>query len=138
MKSHISKYFLVSLVCIALAFTLCLTNPVAAQEEQQFNILTIREAGVKAGKWPEVMQFSREVGAYWQSKNFQGVKGRAYFEVLGDVNKIYWITEWKDLATLERNNGQVMADPAYHAILQKAAGLFIEGSIHDTVMRAIP
>jgi hypothetical protein len=28
-----------------------------------------------------------------------------------------------------------MADPGYHAILQKAAGLFIEGSGRDTLLR---
>ena len=59
---------------------------------------------------------------------------RVYVEIFGEMGKIYWVSEEKDLATLERGNGQLMADPGYLAILQKSVGLFIEGSGHDTLM----
>lgn len=137
MKYHSYKYLLVPLLGFVLAFTFCSTNPVAAQEEPQHNILIIREAYIKDGKFMEAVAFAKEIMAYSRSKLPPNGRGRLYIEVLGDF-KMYWIIEHKDLATMERNNALLFADPGYHAILNKGVGLFIEGKTHDTVLRLIP
>jgi hypothetical protein len=125
------------LFALALAFTFCITNPVAAEEEVQNNLLFKREALIKDGKRMEAIQFAKEIIAYGNEKSPQS-KGRIYTEIFGAVGKIIWIYEGKDLATFEQGHKQFMADPAYRAILAKAAGLFIEGSIKDTLMARIP
>ena len=137
MNCHTYKYLLVSLLGLVLAFTFYSINPVAAQEEPQFNILWQREAHIKSGKQGEAIQYVRELIAYEKNKLPQSKK-RVYLEILGDVGKIYWMSEHKDFATMARDQRQLMEDPGYRAILNKAVGLFIEGSVHDTVMLAIP
>ena len=136
MKCHSYKYFLVLFVGLVLAFTFCITNPVAAQEEPKYNLLFMREACVKDGKFREAVQFAKEVREYINNK-FPDSNLRVYVRIFGEMGKLYWVSEIKDLATLERNNGQLMADPGYLAILQKSFGLFIEGSGHDTLMALI-
>ena len=49
------KCLLVPMLGLVLAFTFCLTNPVAAEEEPQLNILTLREAFIKDGKMTPVL-----------------------------------------------------------------------------------
>ena len=136
MRCHIQKYLLVSLLGLVLAFTVCSTNPVAAQEEPPLNILFVREAFVKDGKMMEAIQFAKEVVAY-ENKMLPHVKARAFMEVFGDVGKIYFVVQNKDLATMQSNTSKLMSDPHWQAILQKALGLFIEGRTHDTLMAEI-
>jgi hypothetical protein len=134
MKCHSYKHLLVLLVGLVLAFTFGTKNLAEAQDEPQSTILFMREACVKDGKFREAMQFAKEVRDYINNK-FPDSNLRVYVEIFGEMGKIYWVSEEKDLATLERGNGQLMADPGYHAILQKAVGLFIEGSGRETLMR---
>ena len=137
MNCRATKYLLVSLIGFTLAFSFCAVNPVAAEEEAQNNLLFTREACIKDGKRMEAIQFAKEIIAYGNEKDPQS-KGRIYTEIFGAVGKIIWIYEGKDLATFERGHKQFMADPAYRAILAKGAGLFIEGSVNDTLMARIP
>ena len=136
MKCHAYKYLLVLSLGLVLAFSFCSINPVAAQEKPQFNMLMIREALVKGGKMREAVQFAKEIMEYDRNL-LPNSKGRLYMEVFGDYGKIYWIIENKDLATIQNNTRKLRTDPGRRAILQKAAGLFIEGSVHDTLMGAI-
>ena len=136
MKCHTHKYLLVSLLGLGLAFAFCPKNPAAAQEEPPLNILFVREAFVKDGKMMEAIQFAKEVVAY-ENKMLPHVKARAFMEVFGDVGKIYFVVQNKDLATMQSNTSKLMADPHWQAILQKALGLFIEGRTHDTLMAEI-
>jgi len=137
MNCRAFKYLFVSLIGFSLVFTLCAINPVAAEEEAQNNLLFKREACIKDGKRMEAIQFAKEIIAYGNEK-FPQNKTSIYTEIFGAVGKIIWVGEAKDLATMERNHRQLMADPAYLAILAKGAGLFIEGSIKDTLMARIP
>ena len=135
MKCHTYKYLLVTLLGLVLAFTFYSSNPVSAQEEPQFNLLWMREAYVKDGKMMEAIQFAKEIAEY-DNKLVNG-KTRVYMEIFGDVGKIYWVAENVDLATMQSINRKLMADPGHLAILGKAAGLFIEGRIKDTLMGVI-
>ena len=135
MNCHTYKYLLVPLLGLVLAFTFCPINPVAAQEEPQFNLLFIREASIKSGKTREAVQFAKEILEY--DNNLLNRKGRVYMEMFGELGKIYWVIDNVDLATMQSDGNKLRGDPGRRAILQKAAGLFIEGSLHDTLMRAI-
>jgi len=133
MNCHTYKYLLVPLLGLVLAFSFCSINPVA---KPQFNMLMIREALVKGGNMREAVQFAKEIMEYDRNL-LPNSKGRVYMEVFGDYGKIYWIIENKDLATIQSNTRKLRTDPGRRAILMKAAGLFIEGSVHDTLMGAI-
>lgn len=132
MKSHSLKYFSIFLLALVLVLTFGLLGPVKAQEQQR-NILVIREAVVK-GSMPEAIKFATEVRDYIKNK-FPDSNLRVYLSISGNMGKIYWVREHKSLATMETDGKQLMADPGYHAILAKAAGLFIEGKVNDTLMR---
>ena len=95
-----------------------------------------RTARAKGGKFPEAMQFAKEVAGYLNDK-YAPVTIQVYSELFGDVNTIYWYADYKDLATIEGINARLLADQGYWAILNKAADLFIEGSVHDTLMMSV-
>ena len=95
-----------------------------------------RTARARGGKAMEAVQFAKEVAGYIKTK-YAPVSLQVYTELFGDVNTIYWYAEYKDLASLETIIGQLNADQEYWAILGKAADLFVEGSLHDTLMMSI-
>ena len=95
-----------------------------------------RTARARGGKAMEAVQFAKEVAGYINAK-YAPVSLQVYTELFGDVNTIYWYAEYKDLASLETIIGQLNADQEYWAILGKAADLFVEGSLHDTLMMSI-
>ncbi|HLE29969.1 MAG TPA: DUF6039 family protein [Anaerolineales bacterium] len=95
-----------------------------------------RTARARGGKAMEAVQFAKEVAGYINTK-YAPVSLQVYTELFGDVNTIYWYAEYKDLASLETIIGQLNADQEYWAILGKAADLFVEGSLHDTLMMSI-
>ncbi len=95
-----------------------------------------RSARAKVGKALEAVQFAKEVAEYINTK-YAPASVQAYTEQFGDINTIYWYVDYKDLATIEGINTQLLADQGYWAIVNKAADLFIEGSLHDTLMRSV-
>ncbi len=95
-----------------------------------------RTARAKGGKFLEAMQFAKEVAGYLNDK-YAPVSIQVYSELFGDVNTIYWYVDYKDLATIEGINAQLLADQGYWAIVNKATDLFIEGSVHDALMMAV-
>jgi len=132
MKSHSLKCLPIFLFALVLILTFGSLNPAAAQDQQEQNILVIREAVVK-GNMPEAIKFATEVRDYIKNK-FPNSNLRVYLSISGNMGKIYWVHEHKSLANMETDGQQLMADPGYHAILAKAAGLFIEGSVEDTLL----
>ena len=95
-----------------------------------------RTARARGGKAMEAVQFAKEVAGYINAK-YAPVSLQVYTELFGDVNTIYWYADYKDLASLETIIGQLNAGQEYWAILGKAADLFVEGSLHDTLMMSI-
>ena|SRR3990172_11482195 len=95
-----------------------------------------RSGRAKVGKALEVVQFAKEVAAYVNTK-YDPVSVQVYSELFGEINTIYWHTDYDDLATLEKIYAQLTADPGYLSIVSKASDIFIEGSLHDTLMRAV-
>lgn len=95
-----------------------------------------RTARISRGKLLEAPQWAKEVAEYITSK-YSPVSVQAYSEVFGNVGTVHWYADYEDLATLERINAQLLTDQGYLAMLNKAADLFIEGSIHDTLIQSL-
>jgi hypothetical protein len=95
-----------------------------------------RSGQAKVGKHLEVIQFAKEVADYVNTK-YAPVSVQVYSELFGVLNTIYWHTDYNDLASLEDLNAQLIADPGYLAIVSKASDIFIDGSLHDTLMRSV-
>ena len=95
-----------------------------------------RSARAKGGKALEAVQFAKEVAGYINTK-YAPVSVQVYTEQFGDLNTIYWYADYKDLATIEGINAQILTDQDYWAIVSKATDLFIEGSLHDTLMSSV-
>jgi hypothetical protein len=55
----------------------------------------------------------------------------------GDVNNIYWIADFADLAALDRWQRKVASDEGYRQMRRKSIDTLIEGSIADTVMTPV-
>jgi len=137
MKSHSLKYLPVFLFALVIVFTFGSFNSVAAQDQPQSNLLVIREASISQGKMAEAMKFALEIRDFLNEK-MPDFNARVYVRMFGEVNKIYWITESKDVATLETNMKKLMADPEHRTIYSKAVGLFIEGESYVRLLGLIP
>ncbi len=98
-----------------------------------------RTFSIAAGKNQEAAQFAKEVAQYI-SDNYSETTTVAYTEYLGDLGKVNWFADYEDLATLESVFQRVATDQGYQAIVAKAraAGIFVQGTGHDTVYRRIP
>jgi hypothetical protein len=88
----------------------------------------------------ENMQKAQE----WAKKAAQYVDGkfglsnvRVGMEVYGSVGRIYWISELESLETLARGAQESLADSGYMQMLMQATGLFVAGSVKDTVILGI-
>jgi len=91
----------------------------------------VRSAKVKAS-FPAALEWAKEVTEYINNKH-SPPKVSVYTGMFGDVNTIFWEAEHKDLASLEAVFAKLTSDPGYWALVDKATGLFIEGSVHDSI-----
>ena len=55
----------------------------------------------------------------------------------GDVSTISWQADFDSLASLNNYQQSVNGDQGYWGLVDKADGLFVEGSINDTVFEAL-
>ena len=94
-----------------------------------------RSGRAKAGKAWEVIQFAKEVADFVNTK-YAPVSVQVYSELFGDLNTIYWQTDYADLATLEEIHAKLTSDPDYLAIVSKGSDMFIEGTLHDKLMKS--
>ena len=95
-----------------------------------------RTARASRGKFPEAAQWAKEVAGYINTKYAPG-SVQAYAEAFGDLGTVHWYADYEDLATIEKLNAQLLADPEYGAMLKKSADLYIEGSLHDTLIQSL-
>jgi hypothetical protein len=95
----------------------------------------MRTARANATKVPQAIQWAKEIAEHVKSKH--GGELSVYMDTFGEYPTIRWIADVESLAVLEQRFGQIMTDQAYWQAIAKADDLFIQGSINDTVMRAI-
>jgi hypothetical protein len=53
------------------------------------------------------------------------------------MNNIYWYADVEDLATLDRWQKQIGADPGYRDLRRKAVDLFVQDSVQDMVLSSV-
>lgn len=55
-------------------------------------------------------------------------------EVYGSAGSIYWIGRQDSLESMGKGAAQALTDQGYQQLLLKATGLFVPGSVRDTVL----
>lgn len=94
---------------------------------------SLRAAG---GKAREATAWAQEVTAYLNGK-FTETRFQAFTQRFGDVDTISWQADFESLASLDSYQQAVTVDQGYWALVDKTDGLFLEGSLHDTVFQAL-
>ncbi len=96
-------------------------------------------ARISRGKNQGAIQWAKQVAEYLKSKYPQILAIAAYEEHFGNVNTIHVFSDYESLATLESVEAQYPSDAAFQALFNKSneAGLFIEGSIHGTLVKSL-
>jgi hypothetical protein len=96
-------------------------------------------ARISRGKNQGAIQWAKETTTYLRSKYPDILAIAAYEEHFGDVNTIHIFTDYESLATLELVEAHFPSDAAFQALMKKSneEALFIEGSIHGTLVRSL-
>jgi hypothetical protein len=137
MQINPHKHALLIFIGLVLVFTVCYPSTIAAEEKAITKVRVHRTARISDGMLREAFQFSKEITEYLNNK-YPQLSVQVYMEAFGAIGTIHWFADYRDLAAVELTAGQLFSDPAYLAILGKAPGLFIEGSMHDTLMMLMP
>jgi hypothetical protein len=98
----------------------------------------IRTATIKnGGKVQEAIGWAKEVSAYVEKT--LGAKVEIFLDAFGVSGKIRWMMVQQDLGKIDQMNAKLMADQQYWKFVDRAAKaeLFIDGSVHDIVMRQV-
>ena len=95
-----------------------------------------RSIRAKGSKFLEALQWAKEVTEYVNSKQ-PNYKAQAYTSAFGDVNMLVWHVDFEDLADLDKYGKFFNMDQGYQALVKKAADLFIEGSLYDSVFETL-
>ena len=96
----------------------------------------VRSAQATAGRFPEAVRWAKEAAEYINTRD-SFPKLRVFTGMFGDVNIVFWEAEHKDLSSIENVFAKLSADQGYWAVVSKATGLFVEGSIRDSVMGSV-
>lgn len=80
----------------------------------------------------------------WAKKAAEFVNGRfglnqveVGIEAYGQAGRVFWIAREESLESLAQGTLESMGDEAYLAMEAQTAGLFVPGSVHDTVVVGI-
>lgn len=98
----------------------------------------MRTIQIRESRFMEAIAWGKEVSAYAEKK-YGTPKLHMWLDGFGAINTLRWTMDLPDLATVDKINAQLMMDPDYWKLIEKArtAQLFIDGSACDTVMRAL-
>ena len=94
---------------------------------------------ISRGKNHGAIQWAKESAEYLRSKYPDILAIGAYEEHFGEVNTIHIFTDYESLATLEAVEAQYPFDAGFQALMKKSNEecLFIEGSIHGTLVKSL-
>ena len=96
-------------------------------------------ARISRGKNQAAFQWAKATAEHLKSKYPQILAIAAYEEHFGNVNTVHIFSDYESLATLESVEAQYPADARFQELFNKSneAGLFIEGSIHGTLVKSL-
>jgi hypothetical protein len=88
------------------------------------------------GKGREAIAWAQEVTTYLNGK-FGEANFHVFTQRFGDINTISWQADFDTLASLDSFQKAVNGDHGYWALVDKTEGVFVEGSINDTVLESL-
>jgi hypothetical protein len=92
-----------------------------------------RTVRIRPGKFVEALQWANEVARFVNGKFSDNNELLVFNRLFGDYPTIAWAVDAPDLATMESTLQQLVADPAYWAVVNKGADLLVEGTGHDAL-----
>lgn len=97
----------------------------------------MRSINIGNGKYMEAIGWAKEMAAYGEKK--WSVKIHVFLDSFGDTSTLRWMVDNADLAAVEKVLQQSAADAEYFKRVAQAyaTGLFVEGTLRDTVTREI-
>ncbi len=97
--------------------------------------MSVRFQRVGQGTGAQSLVWALEVAKYINEK-FPQNPVQVYTERFGDVAKVYWVSDWDNIATLDARQEAIQADEGFVTMIVKAQqdGLFVPGSVQDTVL----
>jgi hypothetical protein len=73
----------------------------------------------------------------YMKQNHGKYQAQIFIDSFGEPGTVRWILDFEDLSALEKFMQEVNEDQGYWQRVAKVEGLFVEGSVHDIVMRSI-
>jgi hypothetical protein len=85
--------------------------------------------------FPQAMQWAKEIAEFINKK--YKIQVSVYMDSFGEIGTIRWFCDYEDLATMEKVRSQMDKDQEYWQKVIQASDFIMQGSVRDTVMRAI-
>ena len=85
--------------------------------------------------FPQAMQWAKEITEFVNKK--YKIQVSVYMDSFGENGTIRWFCDYADLATMEKVTNQMATDQEYWQRVIQASDFIMQGSVYDTVMRAI-
>jgi len=98
-------------------------------------ITQIRVVHIAAGKAGAAFPWAKEVCEYCKSK--AGIEVKLGLPIGGNPNRLFFISQYENLTSLEKIWGKLLADPQYFALLARASDLVIGGTTHDDLVQTM-
>ena len=95
-----------------------------------------RTARIKDGKGPEARQWAKTWITYMNEK-YPGNNWEAGFEVFGTVNTVHFTGTLAELTDWDPLMAKYSADTTWQALSDKHVEYYIDGSMHDTLIRLV-
>jgi len=89
-----------------------------------------------ANKGMEATEWAKEVTTYLNDK-YSETTLQVFGQRFGDVNTVVWQADFDSLASLDNYQQTVGNDEGYLEIVAKSDGLFVDGTLNDTVFEAL-
>jgi hypothetical protein len=87
---------------------------------------------VASVKGEEAAAFAAEISQYLTET--LGMPTTWGWQLGGTYGAMHWFTDYADMAAFAMGLVKTTTDPGYLAILAKADGLFLEGSVEDSIV----
>lgn len=95
-----------------------------------------RTAQPRSGRGLDATKLATETTAFINAK-YAPLVMQAYTEMFGQLWRLHWYIDFPDLAAFEKFNDQLATDEGYWAILRKLPDVYVDGSVHDTLIRLL-
>lgn len=99
-------------------------------------IVFVRTARTKRGKRGEAKKWAIEITDYINAQ-YPEVQCKVFIPRFGEMNRIFWHTDFEDLVALDTWQKKLVLDEGYHKLSIQAQDLFSQDSIEDMVLASL-